>query len=298
MATYNGSRFISEQLDSFADQTYQNWAVIVSDDGSQDNTLDILHQYQKNWGKQKLQVLSGPQKGFCQNFLSLCCNDEIDSEYFAFSDQDDVWCAEKLQVAIEYLEQQDPNIPTVYCGRTAYVDENLKPLGLSPLFTYPRRFRNALVQSIAGGNTMVFNRATKKLLEAAGPLEVVSHDWWLYLLVMGAGGKVYYDKIPYIHYRQHPQALIGGNSSLLESMERVFLTIKGRFRQWNDININALLRSQHLLSENNNEVLALFLRLRDSHLLHRCRMLEVCGIYRQTKRGTISLFMAAILGKI
>jgi hypothetical protein len=77
------------------------------------------------------------------------------------------------------------------------------------------------VQSIAGGNTMVFNPAAKALLEAAGSLNVISHDWWLYILVMAAGGKVYYDPTPYIYYRQHPAALIGGNTSLSAKLKRM-----------------------------------------------------------------------------
>ena len=298
MGTYNGEKFIAEQLDSIATQTHPNWRLIASDDGSVDETLNILAQYQKAWGEQKLEIRQGPARGFSANFLSLACDASIDADYYAFADQDDVWQPEKFAVAINYLAKQDPAIPTVYCGRTAYVDDNLKPKGFSPLFIYPTRFRNALVQSIAGGNTMVFNRAAKKLLEAAGVLEVVSDDWWLYLLIMGAGGKVYYHAEPYVLYRQHADSLIGGNNSLVASAERIVLGIRGRFRYWNDIHVIALDQCRHLLTSNATEILDLFLRLRDSHFIHRCRMIEVCGLYRQTRRGSISLLIAAALKKV
>ena len=298
MATYNGQRFLSEQLDSFTQQTCTNWRLIASDDNSKDNTIDILKSYQNAWGSNKLEIRQGPSKGFCHNFLNVACDPSIKADYFAFSDQDDVWYPEKLQVAIDYLATQDPTIPTIYCGRTTYVNEDLKIIGQSPLFIYPRRFRNALVQSIAGGNTMVFNPAAKALIEAAGNLNVISHDWWLYIIVMAAGGKVFYDPNPYIYYRQHPNALIGGNTSVAAITERFIMAISGRFKQWNDINILALLQCRHLLTENALEILDLFLRLRNSHLIHRYRMIEVCGLYRQTRRGTISLIIAAMLKKV
>ena len=77
--------------------------------------------------------------------------------------QDDVWLPEKLRVAIKHIAcESSLGQLYAYGGRTTYTDENLKPIGLSPLFVFPRTFRNALIQSIAGGNTMVFNQASKK----------------------------------------------------------------------------------------------------------------------------------------
>jgi glycosyltransferase involved in cell wall biosynthesis len=298
MATYNGERFLHDQIDSFIHQSSSNWQLIASDDGSADATVKILEDYQATLGADKIQIRRGPSKGFCKNFLSMACDASIRADYYAFSDQDDVWYPEKLQVAIDYLATQDPAIPAVYCGRTTYVDEQLKFVGYSPIFIYPRRFRNALVQSIAGGNTMVFNPAAKALLEAAGSLNVISHDWWLYILVMAAGGKVYYDPTPYVYYRQHPAALIGGNTSLSAKLKRLTMAINGRFRSWNDTNLSALQQCRHLMTENSTEILDLFLRLRNSHLIHRYRMIEVCGLYRQTRSGTISLIVAAALKKI
>jgi glycosyltransferase involved in cell wall biosynthesis len=189
LCTYNGARFLAEQLDSLEAQTHQNWVVIASDDGSTDQTLEILQQYRAKWPSGKLSIRSGPQKGFCQNFLSLACCPEIKADYYAFCDQDDVWLPEKLSIALVNIAfNQQLNIPYLYCGRTNYVTENLKSCGISPLFVFPPSFRNALVQSIAGGNTMVFNVALKRLIENAGPLDVPSHDWWVYILVTGSGG--------------------------------------------------------------------------------------------------------------
>jgi glycosyltransferase involved in cell wall biosynthesis len=299
LCTYNGGRFLAEQLDSLEDQTHQNWVVIASDDGSTDQTLEILQQYQAKWPAGKLTIRSGPQKGFCQNFLSLACDSNIKAKYYAFCDQDDVWLPEKLSAALKnIIFNQDSDIPYLYCGRTKYVTEKMKPCGISPLFVFPPSFRNALVQSIAGGNTMVFNLAAKLLIEKVGVVDVPSHDWWLYQLITGVEGEVFYDLVPYLLYRQHEFALVGGNNSFPAKMERVRMLLQGRFQNWNTQNIFALKQISHLLVKNHQEILRMFELLRGAGIKDRFRLMEVCGLYRQTRRGTFSLFLAALIKKI
>lgn len=299
LCTYNGARFLAEQLDSLEAQTHENWVVFASDDGSTDATLEILHQYQAKWPNGKLTIRSGPQKGFCQNFLSLACDPNIRADYYAFCDQDDVWLPEKLAVALENIAtNQQAGVPYLYCGRTKYVNENLKPCGMSPLFVFPPSFRNALVQSIAGGNTMIFNNAAKLLSDKVGPVDVPSHDWWMYQLVSGVEGIVFYDPKPYVLYRQHEFSLVGGNNSFSAKMERVWMLLQGRFQRWNTQNIATLNQVSHLLVKNHQDILKLFEILRSAGLKDRFRLMEVCGLYRQTRRGTFSLFLAVLLKKV
>jgi glycosyltransferase involved in cell wall biosynthesis len=299
MGSYNGSKYIGQQLESFASQTHANWRLVVSDDGSTDDTLAQIEQHTQAWAPGQLTVRQGPRQGFCHNFLSMACDTTLQADMYAFSDQDDVWLPNKLQVAVEHIQQHArPEQPYVYCGRTTYVRDNLKPYEQSTPFVYPRSFRNALIQSIAGGNTMVFNQAAKKLIEQAGMVPTVSHDWWLYQLVTGAGGRVFYDPTSYILYRQHSAALVGGNTTLLARAKRIFLVFQGRFELWTDRNIEALNQARDLLTPESREILDLFVRLRRSKLAHRFRMIEVCGLYRQTWRGTISLIVAAVFKKI
>jgi glycosyltransferase involved in cell wall biosynthesis len=299
MGTMNGARFLPEQLDSLAAQTHQNWILIASDDGSTDDTLRILQAYQTKWPTGKLIIKEGPKQGFCANFLSMACDPNIKADYYAFCDQDDVWLATKLAVALQNItENQEEGVPYVYCGRTSYVNENLKKIGYSPLFSFPRTFRNALIQSIAGGNTMVFNQSAKNALEKVGVVQHPSHDWWLYQLVTGVGGAVFYDPIPQILYRQHKNALVGGNHSFMARAERISMVIKGEFRRWSDQNIAILCAAKPLLSHSGKETLELFKKLRDAKLKDRFRLMEVAGLYRQTWRGTISLLLAALLKKI
>ena len=299
MSTYNGSQFLVEQLESIESQTFQNWRLILSDDGSGDNSLYIANKFQQQWGKDRLEIRKGPQKGFCQNFLSMACDSSIRADYYAFSDQDDVWMADKLARAVEYFNSfTDQDTPRVYCSRTEIVDEKLKPLGLSPLFTLPTSFRNALVQNIAGGNTMVFNQATKELLEKAGLQNVVSHDWWLYQITKAAGGIVYYDPKPTLLYRQHANSIVGANSSLRARVVRLKFILDGRFKSWLTKNYLALIYTQNLMSIENKEILDTFGKFRNASLKDRIRLLGVCGLYRQTWQGTLSLWFATMINKI
>jgi glycosyltransferase involved in cell wall biosynthesis len=297
MCTYNGEKYLRAQLKSFEEQTHKNWRLIVSDDGSIDGTLRILEEFAGRWGEGKLSVRIGPKNGFCANFLSLAADTQIEADCFAFSDQDDVWLPRKLEAALDKLNVNHA-LPYLYCGRTTYVKDDLRPYSMSPLFVFPGTFRNALVQSIAGGNTMVFNKPAKKLIEAAGRLNPASHDWWLYMMITAAGGEVFYDPESFVLYRQHPNALVGGNNSLLNKVERIGMVVQGRFKKWTDQNLQALIASKHLMTSESRKVLELFVLLRASNLKERFRMLEVCGLHRQTWRGTISLIFAALFNKL
>ena len=299
MSTYNGEKFLSEQLQSIEDQTHKNWRLVISDDGSSDGTLVIAKQYQQKWGSDRLEIRQGAQQGFSQNFLSMACDTTLHADLYAFSDQDDIWMLGKLSRAVEYFNtSNESQLPKAYGTRTKIVDEELKPLGFSPEFTLPRSFRNALVQSIAGGNTQVFNQAAKQLLEQAGKQEVASYDWWLYQLVKGAGGTFYYDPKPSLLYRQHTNTIVGTNSSFRGKIERIFLILNGQFKRWNDMNYTALNNVRHLLTKDSQNILDIFGKFRGAHIKDRIRLLEVCGLYRQTWHGTISLWLATIINKV
>lgn len=100
LCTFNGQEFLPQQLDSIAAQHGVNWMVWASDDGSSDQTREILRRYQAAWGEHKLRIVEGPHSGFVANFLHLLALDAINADYFAFSDQDDLWHPEKLSAAV------------------------------------------------------------------------------------------------------------------------------------------------------------------------------------------------------
>lgn len=304
MGTKNGERFLAEQLDSLETQTHENWVLYVSDDGSTDNTLSILKDYQAKWPPGKMIISAGPQQGFCTNFLSLACDPSMRADFYAFCDQDDTWLTNKLAVAINHIRSNqsrnasEKRVPYLYCGRTTYVNEKNQPIGMSPLFVFPPSFRNALVQSIAGGNTMVFNHEAKEILERTGVQSLPSHDWWLYLLITGIGGYVFYDQNPYVLYRQHDDSVVGENRSMLSKFHRAYTLLRGRFRDWNTKHIKVLCQAKSELTPDHQEILRLFKLLREAKLVDRIRLMEVCGLYRQTWRGTMSLIIASLFKKI
>ena len=298
MCTKDGAAFLDEQLGSIADQSHTRWGLFVSDDGSTDETREILRHFADSHA-QKTVVRNGPDKGVCANFLSLATDPTIDADYFAFSDQDDIWYENKLERALTWLATVPADVPALYCGRTELVTSNGRSYGFSPLFTRPIAFRNAIVQSLGGGNTMVFNKAAKRVLETVGKLEVVLHDWWMYQLVSAVGGAIHYDPQPTLKYRQHPDNLIGSNRGWSARFVRIRMILKGRFRDWNAMNIAALQRvPAHLIQPQNSQVLQLFAKARTAPLLMRLYYLKRSGVYRQRLIGNIGLLVATLLKRI
>lgn len=293
MCTYNGASYLQEQLDSIQTQKYRNWHLYVSDDGSQDSTQDILRTFETKTGQ--LRIFQGPRNGFCQNFLSLICNSSIKADYYALSDQDDIWCEDKLLRAVTALSGISRETPALCGSRTKLVDEKNIETGLSPLYRHAPGFRNALVQNIAGGNTMVFNHAARKLiLQAGSSINPVVHDWFLYVAVSGCGGVVIYDPVPSLRYRQHAANLIGGNSGCIAKLKRFGLMLSGMHQQWNMRNIEALSGLREKLTLENRHIYDEFSRFRDASLWSRLAGLYRTGLYRQTFAGNITLWLAAL----
>lgn len=242
MCTYNGGKFLAEQLESILNQTHKNITLWISDDGSTDNTLEIIEQYKQKFGQNRLYLVMGPRKGCVANFLSLLCNPDITADYYAFADQDDIWYPEKTAIALEKVSKAPQDTPVLYGSRTETTDENAITIGYSKIFTKTPCFENALVQSIAGGNTMLMNHAAIDIARKAGPLDVIGHDWWMYMLISGVGGEVIFDEYPSLKYRQHGGNLTGANGGFTARLKRLNLLLGGNFSKWNDVNIRTLLQ--------------------------------------------------------
>jgi glycosyltransferase involved in cell wall biosynthesis len=298
LCTKNGSRFLSEQLKSIASQTHKNWQIFASDDGSTDATLSSLSEF-ADQHVERVFLRSGPRQGFTKNFLSLAADSTIDAEYFAYCDQDDVWHDEKLTRAVTWLQTIPQETPALYGARVAIIDELGRDRGRSKLFRRMPCFENALVQSIAGGNTMVFNRSAKRLIERAGILDVVAHDWWTYIVISAAGGAVHYDPDVSVMYRQHAGNLIGSNAGLNANLQRLKMLLANGYRKWNATNIAALDSCIDLIEPRHRITVSMFKRARShSTVQRRLCFLYKSGVFRQTLLGDLGLIVSAALRKL
>lgn len=299
LCTYNGEAFLKEQLDSLAAQTWDNWYLIVSDDNSTDQTRHILGDYQRQWPTGRLTVRSGPAKGVAENFMAVTRSVQGQADYYAWSDQDDIWHPDKLERAIRWLQSNTLETPALYCGRTQLVSSDNQAIGLSPLFSKKPGFANALMQNIGGGNTMVFNQAACKILaETSISTAWAYHDWWAYIIITGCGGQVHYDPEPSLRYRQHGNNTVGSNVGWSARFARLRELLKGRFQHWNTINVQALQKHQRRLTREHAETFRLFAEARQRPLPMRLLQFKRSGVHRQSRLDNLGLVLAAILGKI
>ncbi|MBW6416194.1 glycosyltransferase family 2 protein [Celeribacter sp. PS-C1] len=302
LASYNGAQHITEQLESIGAQTHENWRLIVSDDGSTDSTRDLVAQFAASFPKGQVTLIEGPKRGASSaNFMSLMNQYNINSgEYVAFCDQDDVWYVDRLARGLNMLSPVSPEDIALYGSRTKITDEQLNPLGLSPLFERPQSFANALVQNFAGGNTMLMTpgAADELALLAGQTREVVAHDWWAYLIVSALGGQIFYDPVPTLFYRQHDANLIGSNMGFRAQMRRVRGLFDGQYKRWNRTNITALRLAVDRVSPDIRARIDMFEVLNQASGLSALRKLSALGLYRQTNLSQFALWLGAFLGRL
>jgi glycosyltransferase involved in cell wall biosynthesis len=298
LATRNGAEFLSEQLQSYSIQTHDNWELLVSDDGSTDQTVAIVRGFASRV-TQRVTLREGPQQGFWQNFVSLVRADGNDGDFFAYSDQDDIWRAEKLAKAVSWLATIPADVPALYFTRTELIERDGRPMGFSPLFKRAPSFQNALVQNIGGGNTMVFNRAARLALQAT-PTDaaLISHDWWTYQVVTGVGGVAHYDPWPSLQYRQHGQNLVGSNIGARARLVRLLAFANGRVVMWNDVNIKTLGAMRSFFTPANATTVEHFTRARHSSWPIRLFLLWKSGVYRQGAVEHVGLFVGALFSRL
>lgn len=280
MATRNGAAFLDGQLASIAAQTYPDIDLWVSDDGSSDETVAILNDWAGRWPKGRMRIVQQPGEGRAENFRSLIVSAENQADYYAFADQDGLWEAEKIAVSVRWIEQNAFAVPSVFCS--------------SPQSGCEPDFRNALVQNIAAGNTMLYNRMAHDLLaESCRRTGFHSHDWWLYLIVSGAGGVVHCDPRPMLRERRlEPET--GWRTWIARALRRR----AGRFAEQADVNLQALVRNRDLLSGEARAICDLYWKVRSDNFIKRLYYLRKSGVYRQTVPGQAGLYLAALLRRL
>lgn len=295
---YNGDKFIKDQIKSIVEQSHKEITLFISDDNSNPEFA-----FKKVIPPTKNKILikkNVTNQGFTKNFLYSLASIDNKFDYYAFSDQDDIWHKDKLSRAIKVLSNYNDEIPVLYCSRTEIVDESGEiKLGKSPLFKKAPSFSNSIVQNIAGGNTMVLNKAAKDLVaNSTNNINVICHDWWCYLIISAAGGVIHYDKEPSLKYRQHSTNIIGANSGIKEKIYGIKRQITGEKKLWNNTNINALIANKGIIAPVNQQILNDIIAARNSSLPKRLFLFKRAGLYAQTTLGNISLFFSILFNKV
>jgi len=211
LATYNGEKYLKPQLDSILEQKCIDVYIKIADDKSTDNTISIIKEYQKKY-KNIIYSINNKTKGFTNNFIDLIFDCSKDYDYYAISDQDDVWLENKIINGIDKIKNIKDKNGCLYCSNLTEVNEKLeiiktnvysKNVGVNKL--------SFLVNNIATGSTIIFNNKFLIHVLKHYPENIYLHDYWL-LLIAAFTASYYYDNNAYTLYRQHDSNLIGYNN--------------------------------------------------------------------------------------
>ena len=242
MATYNGAKYIEEQIESIVNQSEQDWTLYIQDDGSTDGTVDIINRYAD--GDKIVFVDRGLSKqGAGMNFMSLL--NMVESPYYMFADQDDVWFPDKVEKSLARIqeeEQKHPDLPVIVHTSRTFTDANLNvtmpnefnPRKL-PLERIERKINNLKrldilrIYTIAGGCTMLLNHKVK---EVSIPFcNVRVHDSVCAMATAKHGGIISTIIEPTMYYRLHGGNTCGvSSSSLLTKFSHIFRVISANLK--------------------------------------------------------------------
>lgn len=300
LSTYNGERYLAEQLDSIINQSFKNIGILIRDDGSSDSTLRIINQYVKKYPDQ-IEVLYGENVGVIKSFFLLLAQSDDEADYYCYCDQDDVWFHNKIERAVQYLQNKNDQSPNMYFTNTTLTDMQLNPLKNWP--SRPRKkpsFYNALIQNIAVGMTITINKKARDLLvkKEVEIHNIIMHDWWTYLCV-SAFGKVYYDDSPSAYYRQHGNNVVGGESTLIERIKKKWSSFnkhKGeRLLYKQAVEFNRLFGEE--LKGQKKEQLKLFLFPRHN-MKNKIKFLYKSKLYRQNVEEQVLFKFLILIGYV
>lgn len=311
LATYNGEKYLTEQIESILNQTYRNIRILISDDCSKDNTREIIKEYQKKDSR----IHAYFQKnnlGYIKNFEFLI--KQVESNMFMLSDQDDVWLPEKIEKTAEVMKRENADL---VFGDLEVVDENLKTINPSfnEYMLLKRKINkciknykvNYLYNCVTGCTTLIKSKWIEKILPIPSNSRYVPHDYWIGIMIALEGKLAYVEK-PYIKYRQHGNNQIGTDKishkfTKLEDVRNLFINVKlgvfGTFVENNsrflgpiqDLNLKAL-RYYKMLQKKKN------FNFKDWKIFHRLYKTETFIYYIENFIILNLPFIGKILFKI
>lgn len=212
MATYNGEKFLAQQIESIQKQTFKEWNLLIRDDGSSDKTCDIIRNFTaKDFRIRFINENEHHNLGVIKSFFTLV-NYEVADFYF-FSDQDDVWLPEKLSVSLEAAKHKASDVPLLVYTDLKVVNQELNILQDSMIRAQSHHANTTLLpelteNTVTGGTMMINHALAEKWFT---PNDILMHDWFLALLAASLGEIIYLD-LPTQLYRQHDNNVLGART--------------------------------------------------------------------------------------
>lgn len=220
LSTYNGEKYIIEQLDSLLAQTYPNISIFIRDDASTDNTVDLINDYMTRHPKQPINWLPDTPDcnlGYQKSFWSLLQNCPA-SEYYSFCDQDDIWFPDKVELGVRALNKLDSHTPLLYASSVDYYSPDLQFMGHAQKVNSPVTLKDTLFYCPAFGFTIMINDSLRQMaLSSIIEYNKMPHDNWC-LKIAASFGSIIYNDAPCAKYRRHDAAATFSSSSKLNAL--------------------------------------------------------------------------------
>lgn len=297
LATYNGGRFLSSQIDSILAQTYTDWVLHIRDDGSTDNTLSVIREYTQRYPSKIIFHQDDRHLGVCHSFLELLRLAK--GNYYMFCDQDDVWLPQKVEKTFAAIKsaEGDGKMPVLVHTDLKVVDQNLDVISPS-FFNFQKLIQDditlsgLLVQNYVTGCTIMINRALKEKCGAI-PQSCIMHDWWLALAAVAFGRLVCVNE-PTMLYRQHSGNQVGAKASYgIAFIKRKLATLDKVRENYNATYTQAktfLDCYGNLLESEQKKIIDLYCRIPQMNKFEKIRTIQKYGFKKCTRLRVIGQY--------
>lgn len=216
LSTYNGEKYISDQIESIIAQENVDVHILIRDDGSKDNTINEIQTLIKKYPS-KIELIRGKNVGFKKSFLELCCKTSRTYDYYAFSDQDDFWLSRKIEVAINYLSKNNNKLK-LYASTVNIADENLNFLYKKNISNFVNTLGSTFTRGRLAGCTYVFNNGLLNVIRKFPynkySKTLISHDGLTMISCQALNGYIYIDNNSYILHRRREGSVTSGGNGL------------------------------------------------------------------------------------